>query len=63
MNERCISVHKEMLQTANTIFSSDWKLVGRFRTDVQCVAMTHAAQEANCTHRLISDVMEVNAGI
>lgn len=53
---------KKRPQTANATFSSDWKLVGRFGTDVQCVAVTHVAREANCTRRLISDVMEVNAG-
>lgn len=57
MNEGCVSVHKELPQTAIPVFSSDRKLVERFRTDVQCVAV------ANCTHRLISDVMEVNAEI
>lgn len=63
MNERYISVHKEMPRTANAIFSSDRKLVERFRTGVQCVAGAHAAREANCTHRRISDVVEVNAEI
>lgn len=57
MNEGCVSVHKELPQTAIPVFSSDRKLVERFRIDVQCVAV------ANCTHRLISDVMEVNAEI
>lgn len=63
MNERYVSVHKESPQTANAIFSSDWTLVERFRTGVQCVAGAHAARKANCTHRLISDVMEISAEI